>query len=281
MTRFGPSLARLRRDGGFATPYAFYHRSGGRRVFPFTFQYYLKIESGRSVPRPDWVPVIVSALRVAPSDADYRGLVTDYLKDLCGKEETYAALIGPLAVPLPPEPPAPAVIRKLMYSQAYPISLAQLEALGASETVFWVFEYLCNTDEALDAAELAGRISYPPKAVAAGLARLTALKLLRRASGARFKGVLVRRRFLYPSDTPAARKARERVRAHIDAMARRSGADVARSGLIFRSTESAVRAAASEAKARLEQAQAGSVYEAGEGTAIYFLDFRARRLLAG
>ena len=130
MTRFGPALARLRRDGGFATPYAFYHRSGGRRVFPFTFQYYLKIESGRSVPRPDWVPVIISALRVVPTDADHRALVTDYLKDLCGKEETYEALIAPLAVQPAPRQAAPAVIRKLMYAAAYALSIAQLEALA-------------------------------------------------------------------------------------------------------------------------------------------------------
>ncbi|TBR20892.1 hypothetical protein EPO15_11740 [bacterium] len=281
MTRFGPALARLRRDGGFATPYAFYHRSGGRRVFPFTFQYYLKIESGRSVPRPDWVPVLISALRVPPSDSDYRALVTDYLKDLCGSEEAYEALIAPLAVSPAAPSPAPALIRKLMYSQAYALSIAQLEALAASEEAFWVFEYLCNTDEALDAAELARRIGYPQKAVAAAFARLTALKLVRRASGRRYKGILVARRFLYPTDSPVTRKARERVRAHIAAMAERSGGDVARSGLIFRSTEANVRAAAADVKARLEQAQAGSLYEAKEGTAIYFLDFRARRALSG
>lgn len=281
MTRFGPALARLRRDGGFPTSYAFYHRSGGRRVFPFTFQYYLKIESGRSVPRPDWVPVIISALRVPPSDADYRALVTDYLKDLCGSEEAYEALIGPLAVAQTAAPAAPALIRKLMYSQAYTLSVAQLEALAASETTFWTFEYLCNTDVALDAGTLAERLGYPEKAVAAALKGLAALKLVRKTNGGRYRGILVARRFLYPTDSPVTRRARERVRAHVAAMAGRAGGDVARSGLIFRSTEENVRAAAADVKARLEQAQAGSVYEATERTAIYFLDFRARRALKG
>lgn len=279
MTRFGPALARLRRDAGFATPYAFYHRSGGRRLFPFTFQYYLKIEAGRSVPRPDWVPVLVSALRVAPSDAAYRALVTDYLKDLCGREETYEALIAPLAAAPGSEPAAPGVIRRLMYSRAYPLSVTQLEALGGSEAAYWAFEYLSNTDEALDAGALALRTGLPEKALAKALARLVALGLARRASGGRFKCPLVGRRLLYPADAPVTRKARAAVRAHIDAMARRKGGEVSSTAFIFRSTESAVRAASADVLARLEQAAAGSLYEAGTDSAIYFLDFRSRRVL--
>ncbi|TPW19699.1 MAG: hypothetical protein FD126_2418, partial [Elusimicrobia bacterium] len=233
MTRFGPALARLRRDAGFATAYAFYHRSGGRRLFPFTFQYYLKIEAGRSVPRADWVPGLVSALRVAPSHGAYRELVLDYLRDLCGREETFEALFAPLAAPPAPEPTAPAVIRKLMYSRAYPLSLAQLEAVAASEAAYWAFEYLSNTDEAMDAAELARRTGLPVKALAPALARLTRLQLLRRASGGRYKCHLIGRRLVYPADSPVTRKARAAVRAHIEAMVRRAGADIARNGLIF------------------------------------------------
>jgi len=281
MTRFGPALARLRRDAGFSTAYAFYHRSGGRRLFPFTFQYYLKIEAGRSVPRADWVPGLVSALRVAPSHGAYRELVLDYLRDLCGREETFDALFAPLAAPAAPEPAGPAVIRKLMYARGYPLSLDQLEAVAASEAAYWSFEYLSNTDEAMDAAELARRTGLPAKALSSALARLTRLQLLRRASGGRYKCHLIGRRLVYPADSPVTRKARAAVRGFIDAMARRAGADVARNGLIFRSTEAAVRAAAADARARLEQAAAGSVYEATDGTAIYFLDFRAQRVLTG
>ena len=281
MTRFGPALARLRRDAGFATAYAFYHRSGGRRVFPFTFQYYLKIEGGRSVPRPAWVPGLIASLRVAPSDGAYRRLVTDYLKDLCGSPEAYAALIGPLAAAPPAEPAAPGVIRKLMYQRAYPLSVTQLEALAASEAVYWAFEYLSNTEEALTPVELGERVGLPAKALAAALGKLAALRLVKRASAGRFKCPLVGRRLLYPADGPVTRRARVALRGHIEAMAARSGGDVAWTGLIFRSTETAIRAAAADCVTRMEAAAAGSVYEAAEGTGIYFLDFRARRALAG
>ena len=281
MTRFGPALARLRRDAGFPTAYAFYHRTGGRRVFPFTFQYYLKIEGGRSVPRPDWVPGLIAALRVAPSDAAHRKLVTGYLKDLCGSEEAYAALIGPLAAPSPPEPESPGVIRKLMYQRAYPLSLTQLEALAASEAAYWAFEYLSNTEEALTAAELAERLGLRAKPLAVALGKLVALRLVKRAAAGRFKCPLVGRRLLYPADGPATRRSRAAVRAHIEAMAKRSGGDVAWTGLIFRATESVIRAASADCVTRMEQAAAGSVYDAAEGTGIYFLDFRARRALTG
>lgn len=281
MTRFGPALARLRRDAGFATPYAFYHRSGGRRMFPFTFQYYLKIESGRSVPRPDWVPVLVSALRVAPAHAVYRDLVCDYLRDLCGKEETFAALISPLMSAASPEGQGPALIRRLLYSRAYPLSLRQFEALAASEAAYWAFEYLSNTDEALDAAELARRTGLPARALEKALAGLTALKLMRRASGGRWRCHLVGRRLVYPAESPATTAARAKVRGYIEALAERAKGPQTRSGFIFRSTEGNVLAAAGDVRARLEQAAAASVYDALEGTAIYYLDFRARRVLKG
>lgn len=279
MTRFGPALARLRRDAGFSTPYAFYHRSGGRRMFPFTFQYYLKIEAGKSVPRPDWVPVLVSALRVAPSHAVYRDLVCDYLRDLCGKEETFAALISPLMASATPEGQGPALIRRLLYSRAYPLSLKQFEALAASEAAYWAFEYLSNTDEAMDAAELSRRTGLPAKALAQAMAKLTALKLLRKASGGRWRCHLVGRRLVYPSESAATTRARKAVRGYIEAMAERTAGPQTRSGFIFRSTEGNILAAAGDVRARLEQAAAASVYDALDGTALYYLDFRARRVL--
>lgn len=281
MTRFGPALARLRRDAGFATAYAFYHRSGGRRMFPFTFQYYLKIESGRSVPRPDWVPVLISALRVAPSHAGYRDLVSDYLRDLCGKEETYDALIAPLRSAAAPEGQAPALIRRLLYARAYPLSLRQFEGLAASEASYWAFEYLSNTDEAVDAAELARRTGLPAKALAAALAKLTELKLMRKAAGGRYRCHLVGRRLIYPSESPATTKARAAVRRHLAAMAERAKGPQTRSGFVFRSTGANILAAAGDVRSRLEQAQAASVYDAIEGTAIYYVDFQARQVLKG
>src|SRR5579885_2903577 len=99
MGLFARSLERLRLEAGFPTPYAFYHRNGGRRVFPFTFAYYLKLERGRHLPRPEWLPVLLSLLRLPPSEELYGRFVTDYLRDHFGSEENYRSLVEPLLAP--------------------------------------------------------------------------------------------------------------------------------------------------------------------------------------
>jgi hypothetical protein len=96
MMRFSETLVRLRKEAGFHTSYAFYHRNGGRRTFPFTYAYYAKIERGQGLPRGEWLDLFLQLLRIRSREDSRRRLVVDYLRDLMGDEKAFDALVDPL-----------------------------------------------------------------------------------------------------------------------------------------------------------------------------------------
>ncbi len=96
MKRFSRTLASLRKEAGFHTSYAFYHRNGGRRIFPFTYAYYAKIERGCGLPRGEWLPLLLKLLKIESVSESREALLRDYLCDLFGHEETFDLLVAPM-----------------------------------------------------------------------------------------------------------------------------------------------------------------------------------------
>ncbi len=90
---------RVRTEAGFTTAYAFYHKNGGRRVFPCTFSYYLRIENGKALPRPEWLPMFLTLLRIPPTDALWRQIIVDYLRDHFVSEDAFQSAVAPLLRP--------------------------------------------------------------------------------------------------------------------------------------------------------------------------------------
>ena len=187
MRPFAKTLERLRREAGFPTPYAFYRRNGGRHVFPFTFAYYLKLERGKHLPRPEWLPVLLSLLRIPPSDELYRRFVTDYLRDHFGSDEAYRSLVAPLLAPAAPRGPGQQTVKRLLSEQAYHLTPAQYKAVVGDEATYWAFECLVNDRGAFSAEDLAAVTGLPKAALAAGLKRLAAHKLAKRAAGGKYR----------------------------------------------------------------------------------------------
>ena len=96
MKRFSRTLARFRKEAGFHTSYAFYHRNGGRRTFPFTYAYYAKIERGCGLPRGEWLPLFLQLLKIESVPESREALLRDYLCDLFGDEGTFDSLVKPM-----------------------------------------------------------------------------------------------------------------------------------------------------------------------------------------
>jgi hypothetical protein len=179
MRHFSRTLVRLRALSGFKTAYAFYHSNGGRRVFPFTYAHYLKIERGGSLPQPAALLRIVETLRNYPSEREYSQLMTDYLRDMCGNENVYGRLFAPLLARSPKSEPLNP-IRNLIGRSIHHTTPAQLQAVVSSPSATACFIIATNIPRIFSVAELAALTSYPSGDVLEGLKRLKKAGLLRR-----------------------------------------------------------------------------------------------------
>lgn len=279
MARFSASLARLRREAGFPTPYAFYHRNGGRRVFPFTFAYYLKLERGKHLPRPEWLPVLLSLLRIPPTDELYRTFVTDYLRDHFGTEENYRSLIGPLLRSKHEDSYAQQTVKRLLSEQAYHLTPAQYKAVVGDAATYWAFECLVNDRGSFSAEELAKVTGLPKAALAAGLKTLVAHKLAKRATGGKVRSPLAGKFYMFPRAFPGIADWQKKLRRHLDEMTARRGAVLHDSGMVIRAEEGAVHRSVAALRDALENSTAYSVYEKAEGSGVFHLRVQVRKAL--
>lgn len=279
MGLFSRSLERLRLESGFTTPYAFYHRNGGRHVFPFTFAYYLKLERGKHLPRPEWLPILLSLLRIPPSDELYRRFVTDYLRDHFGTEENYQSLVGPLLISKHEKNYGQQTTKRLLSEQAYHITPAQYKAIVGDEATYWAFECLVNDRGSFGAEDLAKITGLPKAALAAGLRKLVAHKLARRVAAGRFKSPLAGKFYMFPRTFPGLETYRKKLAKHIDGMVARRGAVTHESGVMIRAEEGAVHRSIAAMRDALEASTAYSVYDKAEGSGVFLLQIRARKAL--
>ena len=279
MGLFSKSLERLRVESGFTTPYAFYHRNGGRHVFPFTFAYYLKLERGQHLPRPEWLPILLSLLRLPPSDELYRRFVTDYLRDHFGSEENFQSLLGPLLASKHAEKQGQQTTKRLLSEQAYHITPVQYKAIVGDAATYWAFECLVNDRGSFGAAELAQTTGLPRAALEAGLKKLVAHKLARRVGGGKCRSSLVGKFYMFPRAFPGIEVHRKKLARHIAEMVARRGAVTHESGVMIRAEEGSVRRVVAAMRDTIETSTAYSVYEKAEGSGIFLLQIQAHKVL--
>ena len=268
---------RLRRDAGFHTPYAYYHRNGGRRVFPFTFAYYLKLERGKHLPRPEWLPLLLALLRVPPTDEMHRLFVLDFLKDLFVTEESFRSLVAPLLRDPAPAGLASRAAKRLIQEQAYHLTEAQCRGLIADPAAYWAFECMVNDRGSFTAAELAKVSGFPEAAVARGLKRLSALRLAKRSSAGRWKSPLSGKYYVMPMAFPGYAQLHKRYAGLVDGMIAGRGAVLHESGVTVRTDEAAMRRSVTALRDALESASAYSLHDKAEGTGLFFLQTRVRK----
>lgn len=278
MGRFASSLARVRAEAGFATPYAFYHKNGGRKVFPCTFAYYLRLERGAALPRPEWLALFLTLLRIPPADALWRQFVVDYLRDHFG-EEAYQSALAPLLRPAEAADVRQQAVRRLVSERAYHLSPAQFRVVISDEAAYWCFECLVNERGALSPDELAAISGQPAGKVKAALKRLAGAKLAKPAAGGRWKSPIAGRFYVFPPAYDGFERDRRRRLDFLNAMTERRGAQLFRAGVVLRSDEASMRRSLGAFTDAMEGASAFCVYEKGEGSALYQVETRIRRLL--
>lgn len=198
MGHFSRSLTHLRESSGFKTAYAFYHSNGGRKVFPFTYAYYAKIERGESLPRPPWLAKILRLVRVS-SPADRARVVSDYLRDISVEKESFDLLFAPFLT-VENEPAERRAIRSLRARTARHLTPREVRLTSSSLTAADCYVVLINTQGPLDVERIAEITKQPVDQCASALKELARQKLIRAHSGKRYSGLSTGANHTLPKD---------------------------------------------------------------------------------
>ncbi len=274
-------LSRFRAEAGFKSAYQFFHGNGGRRHFAFTFPYYLRLERRGSLPRPEWMASIMLALRLSPGEAAAQSLFLAYLKDLLRTQAAYELVLAPLLCrherglrPLSAD-----AMRWIKAEHSVHLTPEQFAAISSSEAAYWCSELLCNDRGAWSAEELAKTLSLPLPAVKAGLARIVAAGIAKKAPGRKFKSRLAGKFYTFPGRLKGMKSQFEGVHGFWDKMASKRGGEVASRVELIRAEAGFIHNYTHAMAETLDLANTGGTHAKGENTGLYLIEARIRRLM--
>ncbi len=277
---FGERLSRLRAEAGFATAYQFYHRNGGRRTFPFTYVHYLRIEKGAALPRPPWLAVLLTALRLAPGVAGCREMFLAYLRDMLGTQEVYELVLAPLLCRHDAAASAGGEALRWMKSEhAVHLTEEQFKALACDETVYWCSEILLNDRGAWTAEAAATALGMDVSPVRAALAKLQSAGLARRTPGGRFKSRLGGKFYTFPGRLPGMGASLEKVGRYWERMYKRRGRETLSRVELIRAGEPSAQKYARLLAETLDAANLHATHAKGEDTGLFLIEARVRKLM--
>lgn len=276
MGQYNRELIRLREGAGFTTAYMFYHRNGGRRVFPFTYAYYVKVENGRSLPKPKWAAAILAGLRTRPSGTDKFRLTRAYLADLSEESGVFDAMFSP-HLRSAQDPPHLEALKSLLGAASYNLTHGQFELIVSDPETFWCFTALSSISASRTAAELARTLGLAEAKAARALDRLAKAKLARKLAGGRYECPFDGRYCSPPADGPSQGLV-EKMRAHVERHSRLRGKTLLNAGTLIRMESRAALEAVSALKETISTASARAVREQGEDAAIFSVETVVRRV---
>ncbi|MEK7389260.1 MAG: hypothetical protein AAB036_06150 [Elusimicrobiota bacterium] len=279
MGLFSKSLERLRQESGFATPYAFYHRNGGRHVFPFTFSYYLKLERGAHLPRPQWLPILINLLRIHPEDEQCRRLITDYLRDHFGPDNIFQSLLAPLLRPCGEKSFAQQAVKRLINRNSYHLTPEQFKVVVRDAPTYWAFECLTNDHRSQGPDDLASATGLARRDLEAGLQKLAAHKLVRPVSHGKFKSALSGKFPLFPHDFPNSEDAKTKLARYVDEMRVRRGSALREASVVLRSDGDSIHRAVSALNDAMEASVAFSVHEKSDDSGFFLLKISTSKVV--
>lgn len=273
-------LVKMRREAGFPTAYRFYHNNGGRRHFPFTYVHYLRIERGSKLPRPEWLGRLISALRLAPGPAS-RELFLSYMKGLLKTPEAYSLVLEPLLSAREPSrrPAGAEALRWLKAQHSLHLTPEQFRVLAGSEDAYWCSEALFNESESLSAADIAKYFALTEKDAEAGLRRLVAAGMAKRASSGRYKSRWPGKFFTFPGRLDGMKKELDTIQGFWEKMYRRRGKLAGERVELVRADEDSMRQYTATLAETLDAANAMATHSKGHSTGMFLIEARVRKLV--
>lgn len=276
--RFASLLRLTRQDSGFRSAYAFYRDNGARRLFPFTYAYYSRIEQGKALPRPSWLPILFSAMRRPPSSGTHRELILAYLRDVIDDDALFDDLVGPCIKPAEPVSAKAKTIRRLLGALTRPMGQEEFDSILSSRTAFWCFFCLTKSREPMSEADLTTKTGASAPQLRAALDELCRRKLAKRAPDGRYFSPLTDRYSSLPRAGPGHDQRMRTMGRYIDAAAARGGREFMARFALVRAEESDMLRVAHSLHEAVEAALGSAVEDAGERTGIFMVETRLRKI---
>lgn len=283
MEAFAGLIRKLRTAAGHGSGREFYRSSGARAFFLCTYEQYLNVERGRSMPSPGLVEKIAVALRVWLHEESSRQFFLAYLRLLLGSEELMGMVVSAVGAARAGKgtPPLRQALQRDIEARRRHVTPAQAEAMYADQISYWLSTVFCNDPREWSAPELAKLLGYGESAIRRSLERYVKVGfLIRSKDGRRFRCFADGRLLLMPRQTPHSEPekwARMSDRLISD-MTRRRGDQEMRQTLFLRASSPSLR----QYYPYLAQTVLGAgVYadaESGPDTALYVVAASVRRL---
>jgi hypothetical protein len=210
-TAFGETIVRLRAAAGFPSAYSFYHRNGGRRVFPFGFAHARRVERGLALPKAGGLDAFLTALRLPPSSEDERNFLKAYLRALVGDDPFFEARIAALFSHPGGGEVGEEAVHRLVAAHAFHPSVEQCRLIYGSRETFWTFQCLLHSRAPRAASEIATATGLSSIDVLRAAAALVKARLIRPAAGDRYVCSHSDSVCVSPSVFPGASEAARRV----------------------------------------------------------------------
>ncbi|MBI4424360.1 MAG: hypothetical protein HY554_11560 [Elusimicrobia bacterium] len=279
MDTFSKTLARVRRESGYPTAYAFYHKNGGRRLFPFTYVHYLRFERAVSMPRPEWMPMLLFALRLPQHSTNLRELNLAFLRALLRTDEAHSAVLAPLLAAAKERDFSESAAARYRAGQTVHLSPAQFELVAADEATYWCSEVLLNDSASWTAEGIAEKTGMPLEKIRKALQNLVAAKLARASSKGRFKAREPGKLYSFPGRLPGMNGPLKRIEGYWEKMAKDRGGTVAWRMDLVRAPAARVAAYAGRLLEAVDSAADLSVKEQGDHTGFFFVRAEIRKVM--
>ncbi len=274
---FANLLIKARTAAGFDTAYKFYHRNGGRKHFAFTFVHYMRIEKGASVPKPEWLERIMLALRLLPTQAEARGLLTAYLRDFLGGGRTAEYVLAPLFSGQAAQASRPDAMTWMKAQASVHLTPEEFTAMAASETAYWCAEALCSDGGTWAPEELAKKLSLDPKAAAKALESLKKAGLMLKTAAGKYKCRHQGKFFTYPGRLEGMGAQLETINGYLE---KAGGPEFFERLELVRAEEGAMSNFRLQLAQAMDGANAYASHSAGQNTGFYLIKLRMRKVKA-
>ncbi|MBI2070792.1 MAG: hypothetical protein HYT79_09365 [Elusimicrobia bacterium] len=201
---FGTALKHLRREAGYQSAYAFFHKNGGAPVFGFRYNQYLYLERGQSLPRPKTFIQIGRMLRLASGRSRVGDYTLAYFKSLLGTE-AYKNFVSPLLSQTSAASarlPMAAAIDKAREGRRRHLNPRQAAVIKENFANYWTWKVFTNDQKDWGEQEVARLLGIPQNESRKALDALCRVKLIKKRSGnpERYFCPLAGSMFIYPPD---------------------------------------------------------------------------------
>lgn len=180
MNAFSVLLTQYRREAGHDTGRGFYKKAGGRAAFGCTYQQYLNIETGRSVPKPAVFYAIVVQLGLWKDQERSRRLCRAYLEAQFGGGEFLEFLLRSLAPSAPgssQSSPLRKALQRDIQSRLAPLSQEQSRLIKKDAVHYWTYHVLAGDSGYWQAEKIAPLFGFKVAEVRKALEALVKAKV--------------------------------------------------------------------------------------------------------